>query len=329
MRILVVGAGAIGGYFGARLAAIGRDVTFLVRPKRAEQLADGLFVRSPKGNVKIVAPKLVTEATRSPLGIPSLAAQSGEPFDLILLSCKSYDLDSAMDSLARGVGTATMILPLLNGVSHIDTLKKRFGAGAVLGGQCQISSTLDEQGHVVHLNDMHTLGFGELDGSPSTRVEAVNESFSGANFEAQLSLHILHDMWEKWMFIATMGGITCLMRAAVGDIETAGGTSIALELFEECSAIAGKNGHAPRPVIGERIRKMLTTPGSTLTASMLRDVEGHRKTEHEHVLGDLLARAQGTRAPILEICLANLRAYEARRSSPLGIPSLAARSREG
>jgi len=313
MRILVVGAGAIGGYFGARLAAAGRDVTFLVRPKRAEQLASGLFVRSPKGDVKIAAPKIVTEAALPPLGIPSLTARSREPFDLVLLSCKSYDLDSAMASFGRAVAPATMVLPLLNGESHIDTLKKRFGAGAVLGGQCQISSTLDAQGHVIHLNEMQLLGFGELDGTRSARIEAVYDNLSGANFEAQLSTHILQDMWEKWMFIATLAGITCLMRAALGDIATAGGTDIALALFEECSAIAAKNGYAPHPVIGERIRKMLTAPGSTLTASMLRDVEGHGKTEHEHVLGDLFARGQGTRAPVLEICLAHMRAYEARR----------------
>ena len=216
MRILVVGAGAIGGYFGARLAAAGRDVTFLVRPKRAEQLASGLFVRSPKGDVKIAAPKIVTEATLH------------EPFDLVLLSCKSYDLDSAMASFARAVAPATMVLPLLNGESHIDTLKKRFGAGAVLGGQCQISSTLDAQGHVIHLNEMQLIGFGELDGTRSARIEAVYDNLSGANFEAQLSTHILQDMWEKWMFIATLAGITCLMRAALGDIATAGGTDITL-----------------------------------------------------------------------------------------------------
>jgi 2-dehydropantoate 2-reductase len=219
-----------------------------------------------------------------------------------------------------------MILPLLNGESHIDTLKKRFGAGAVLGGQCQISSTLDEQGHIVHLNDWHMLGFGELDGSRSTRIDAVNESFLGANFEPQLSLQILQDMWEKWVFIASMAGITCLMRAALGDIATAGGTSIALELFAECSAISGKNGYVLRAAMRDRIRKTLSTPGSTLMASMLRDVEGHRRTEHEHILGELLARAQGIRAPVLETCLVHLRAYEARRLSQVGIPSLAAQS---
>ncbi len=300
MRILVVGAGAIGGYFGARLAEAGRDVTFLVRPKRAEQLAGGLFVRSPKGDVRIAAPKMVTEATVR------------EPFDLILLSCKAFDLESAMQSFAPAMGAATVILPLLNGMAHIETLQRRFGAGAVLGGQCQISTTLDAEGRVIHLNEMHLLGFGELDSTRSARVEAVNESFAGANFDAQLSPDVLQDMWEKWTFIATMAGITCLMRGSLGDIEAAGGEGIALSLFEECGAIAAKNGHGPRAGVAERVRRILTTP-SSLTASMLRDVEGRKKTEHEHVLGDLLARAHDTRAPVLEICLAHLRAYEARR----------------
>ena len=302
MRILVVGAGAIGGYFGARLVAAGRDVTFLVRPKRAEQLVSGgLFVRSPKGDVKIAAPKVVTEATLR------------EPYDLVFLSCKSFDLEGAMSSFARAVGPDTAILPMLNGMGHIDTLQKRFGARAVLGGQCQISTTLDAEGRVIHLNDWHTMTYGELDGSRSERIEAVNEDFTGANFDSQLSLTVLQDMWEKWIFIATMAGITCLMRAALGDIAKAGGTPAALSLFEECGAIAARNGHAPSAVVSERVRKTLLAPGSTLTASMLRDVEGHRKTEHEHVLGDLFSRAQGARAPVLEICLAHLRAYEARR----------------
>src|ERR1700756_2467083 len=137
MRILVVGAGAIGGYFGARLAAAGRNVTFLVRPKRAEQLArGGLFVRSPNGDVKVAPPPVGTEATLR------------DPYDLVFLSCKSFDLEGAMSSFARAVGPDTAILPMLNGMGHIDTLQKRFGAGSVLGGQCQISTTLDAEGRV-------------------------------------------------------------------------------------------------------------------------------------------------------------------------------------
>lgn len=301
MRILVVGAGAIGGYFGARLADAGRDVTFLVRPKRAAQLIRGLFIHSSKGDVRVAVPRIVTEANLR------------EPFDLVLLSCKSFDLDSAMDSFAPAMGSASSVLPLLNGMAHIEKLEQRFGTGTVLGGQCQISSTLDERGHVIHLNDWHTLGFGELDGSRSARVEAVDETFRGANFEPQLSLTIVQEMWEKWIFIAAMAGITCLMRASLGDIEAAGGRDIGLALLEECGTIAGESGHALRPVVAERIRKTLTSQGSTLTASMLRDIESHKKTEHEHVLGDLLARARGERATVLEMCLTHMRAYEARR----------------
>jgi len=305
MRILIVGAGAIGGYFGARLAEAGRDVTFLVRPRRAEQLAGGLFVHSSKGDVHIPAPQLVTQAT--------LRESKSSPFDLIVLSCKAFDLDEALDSFAPAVGSGSMVLPLLNGLAHIEKLQKRFGNHAVLGGQCQISATLDAEGHVVHLNDWHLLGYGEPDGSRSARIEAVSETFAGTKMEPQLSTAILQDMWEKWIFIATMAGITCLMRASLGDIETAGGRNIALALLEECAAIAGKNLHVPGASAAERMRKVITTPGSTLMASMLRDAEGHRKTEHEHLLGDLLARAHGARVPVLETCLVHMRAYEARR----------------
>jgi 2-dehydropantoate 2-reductase len=301
MRILVVGAGAIGGYFGARLAEAGQDVTFLVRPKRAAQLASGLFVRSPKGNVDIAAPKAVTEEALH------------EPFELILLSCKAFDLDGAVDSFARAVGPGSLVLPLLNGLAHIGKLKRRFGPDSILGGQCQISTTLDEAGRVIHLNETHTLGFGELDGARTERIEAVKTTLATGKFDAALSLNILQDMWEKWLFIATMAGITCLMRASLGDIDAGGGQSVALSLLDECVAIAAGNGYGPRAGIAERIKAVLTAPGSTLTASMLRDVEGRKKTEHEHILGDFQARAGGLGTPVLEICLAHMRAYEARR----------------
>src|SRR5580698_10346252 len=168
MRILVVGAGAIGGYFGGRLLAAGRDVTFLVRPRRQAQLAKtGLVIRSRFGDATMRAPPTATaDALR-------------EPFDLILLSCKSYDLQSAADSFAPAVGGNTAILPFLNGMAHIDYLAERFGEAAVLGGQCVISTTLDAEGRILHLNEMHQLSFGERDGSTSERAQAIAKEFSG------------------------------------------------------------------------------------------------------------------------------------------------------
>ncbi|MGH7058720.1 MAG: 2-dehydropantoate 2-reductase, partial [Acetobacteraceae bacterium] len=199
MRILIVGAGAVGGYFGGRLLAAGRDVTFLVRPARARALAStGLVIRSPAaGDLSLDAPPTV------------LASALAAPFDLIVLSCKAYDLEDAIASLAPAVGPATAILPLLNGMHHIEMLEERFGAGAVLGGVCEISSTLDSEGRIVHLNDRHMLAFGELSGARSPQTEAVAAAFSGARFEARLSAAILQEMWEKWIFITTLAGINC------------------------------------------------------------------------------------------------------------------------
>jgi 2-dehydropantoate 2-reductase len=307
MPILVVGAGAIGGYFGGRLLQAGRDVTFLVRPRRAAQLAKtGLVIRSRFGDASLPAPPIVTaDALR-------------EPFDLILLSCKSYDLQSAADSFAPAVGPNTAILPLLNGVGHMDDLGERFGAGAVLGGQCVISVTLDGDGHVLHLNDTHGLSFGEQNGETSPRAEAIAATFSGANFQSRLSKTILHEMWEKWVLIATMAGSNCLMRAAVGDIVAAGAENLSLALLDECAGIATAQNFAPSAAAMTRNRGMLTMPGSTFAASMLRDIERGAPTEADHILGDLIRRGGGGAAgpnhlPLLRIAYAHLRAYEARR----------------
>jgi 2-dehydropantoate 2-reductase len=307
MRILVVGAGAIGGYFGGRLLAAGRNVTFLVRPRRNAQLAKtGLVIRSRFGDVSLPAPPAVTaDALR-------------RPFDLILLSCKSYDLQSAADSFAPAVGPNTAILPLLNGMGHIDYLGERFGGGAVLGGQCVISVTLDGDGHILHLNDTHGLSFGEQNGETSPRAEAIASTFSGANFESRLSKTILHEMWEKWVLIATMAGSNCLMRAAVGDIVAAGAENLSLALLDECAGIAAAQNFAPSAAAMTRNRGMLTMPGSTFAASMLRDVERGAPTEADHILGDLIRRGGGggggpTDFPLLRIAYAHLRAYDARR----------------
>jgi 2-dehydropantoate 2-reductase len=304
MRILVVGAGAIGGYFGGRLLKAGRDVTFLVRPRRAAELArSGLVIRSKMGNLDLPAPPMVA------------ADELSERFDLILLSCKAYDLEGAMASFAPAVGPQTAILPLLNGMRHLDMLEKRFGAGAVLGGQCVISADLDAEGRILHLTDTHSLTFGERDGTRSARAEAIERALSDAGFELRASEAILQEMWEKWVFIASGVGITCLMRAAIGDIVAAGGGDLATAMYDACAAIATRNGFAPRPVAAQRGRGMLTTAGSPFTASMFRDIERRAPIEADHVVGDLLLRGgdQPTTA-LLRVAYVHLKAYEARRA---------------
>lgn len=304
MRILMVGAGALGGYFGGRLLAAGRDLTFLVRAGRAAQLArDGLVVRSPKGDLQIDAPPHV------------LAEHIDGPYDLVVVSCKAFDLDPTMDAIAPAVGPDTAVLPVLNGMAHFGRLAQRFGDDKVLGGLCMISASLDAQGHVVHHNDLDGLTFGERSGGRSARVEAIAAQFRGAGFTDRLSDDILQDLWEKWLFIASAAALTTLMRASVGAVHAAGGSDVALALVDECAAIAAHNGFAPRPATLERARASVTQAGSPLTASMYKDMARGARVEADQILGDLLARAPaGFASPsMLRAAYVNLKTYEVQR----------------
>ena len=299
MRILVVGAGAVGGYFGGRLLEAGRDVTFLVRERRAAELADsGLRIQSRLGDVTLSAPPTV------------LASTIAENFDLVLLSCKAFDLEGAIESFTPAVGRETAILPLLNGIRHLYILSDRFGPDRVLGGQCVIAATLNQKHEIVHLNESHAISFGERDGIISDRVKAIASLMAGARFDSKASTNILLDMWEKWVFLATLAGATCLMRAAIGDISTvSGGADLILRLFEECRSVAAAEGYQFSEAFVDRTRQILTAAGSPLTASMLRDIENNAPIEADHVIGDLLRRD----LPLLSIVYAHLKAYEARR----------------
>jgi 2-dehydropantoate 2-reductase len=304
MRILVLGAGGIGGYFGARLAAGGGDITFLVRPRRAAELArHGLVVRSPRGDLSLSV-HATTAAT--------------EAFDLVLLACKAYDLDAAADAIAQAVGEGTTILPLLNGLRHFDALDARFGSHRVLGGLCHIGVTLTEGGEIEHLNALDRLSMGWRQDAQRADAERAHAALQAGGFSLQLSPVIDQEMWEKFAFLAAYAGITCLMRATIGSIASADdGPALAVELFEECAAVAAAAGHAPRPAFAAESRRILTDPASSGTASMLRDVRRHARTEEDHILGDMLRRARqaGLAAPILRVARAHLQAYEAARVS--------------
>ncbi len=304
MRTLVVGAGAIGGYFGGRLLAAGRDVTFLVRARRAQQLAkSGLVIRSPTGDVDIPNPAVVQ------------AEALHDAFDLILLSCKAYDLDAAISSITPAVGPHTRILPLLNGMRHLDVLDAKFGKDAVLGGQCFISAALDADGRILHLNNTHSVSFGERAGIRTPSAEAIRNELAGAGFDLSLSESILQDMWEKWVFLASLAGLTCLMRASIGDIVAANGPDTANAMLHDCSEIARDAGFSPSISAIRRSHAALTASDSTLTASMLRDIERGAPTEGEHILGDLVRRRNGAsgRNSLLQLAYTHVKSYEMRR----------------
>lgn len=312
MRILILGAGATGGYFGARLVEAGADVSFLVRPSRAAQLrALGLVVESLHGDF------------RRPV-VTLLESELRKPYDLVTLSCKAYDFESATDSVAPAVGPNTLLLPLLNGLAHYSMLDARFGAERVAGGCCHLAVALGAAGEIKHLNAVHRITFGARAANAQNqhqKLEQLAGLYAGTSVECRLAANIMQDVWEKYVFVATLAAVTCLMRAAVGDIAaTENGRGIMLEALDVCAGTAARSGFPMRPGAHDEAIATLTEPGSALTASMLRDLEAGRRIESEQIVGDMLRRAEaaGLEPGVLRIAYAHLQAREARRARESG-----------
>jgi 2-dehydropantoate 2-reductase len=308
MRILVVGAGATGGFFGGRLAQIGRDVTFLVRQRRAQQLRGGLEIISPLGNATIPAKLITADELRA----------KPQPFDLIILAVKAYALEQAIDDLAPAVGPETAILPILNGMRQLDLLDARFGAEHVIGGTCRINGDVDAEGRVLQLSKLGDVTFGERSGEQTPRIARINEQLTGALFDIVLSSDILAAMWHKWYILASLNTICILPQGTVGEVVAVPhGLAFANAAVDECIAVATANGYPPPATLIEWDRKRVTVPNSDLTSSMYRDMKKNAPVEADHVIGDLLARgeAHNISAPLLRATYVQLKVYAASRQS--------------
>jgi 2-dehydropantoate 2-reductase len=310
MRILVVGAGAVGGYFGGRLVEAGRDVTFLVRGRRAEGIeSKGLQVLSPHGNLTLHPNAVTTQ-------------QITGSYDLILLGVKSYALSGAMDDFASAVGSDTTILPVLNGMRHIDILTERFGKRCVLGGVCLVATEIDKEGRIQQLADFQSLIYGEIDGPSTPRLEAVDATLRGAGFDAAISEHIMQDMWQKWVQLATLGAINCLLRGNIGQINAiAGGSGLCLSILYECVDIAKACGYSQSSGVLERQTADLTAQGSPMTSSMYRDLRKGLPVEVDTILGDLFHRGRQyeLKTPLLEAAFVGLSIYQQERGSAVRV----------
>lgn len=281
-KILVLGAGGIGGYFGGRLAESGADVTFLVREPRQKALqANGLRIESPFGDASLPV-KTTTSAGLEPV------------FDAVILTCKAYDLDDAIATIAPGIATTGYVLPLLNGIAHIDILNARFGKDRVLGGSAKIQVTLTKDGVVRQLNDWRTITFGEQTGGLSDRVQTLASLFAATKGVETLAVDdVMQRMWEKIVHLATAASMTCLMRANVGEIvRTPEGEHIFLEQLRIAAEIAAANGHRPSDLFMENYRNTFSQRDSLYTTSILRDMERRGRTEVDHILGFMLAKAR-------------------------------------
>lgn len=306
MRFLVLGAGALGGFFGGKLLKGGADVTFLVRPGRATQLQrDGLIVRSHDGEIRTPV-KTIQQG------------QIGGSFDVVLLCCKAYDLDAAISAVAPAMGEHGAVLPLLNGIRHFDVLKQQFGEQRVLGGLTMINAALMQDGAIEQGQlQINTTAIGELDGHQSERCNAIKTALESGGIAVDTSGNITAELWTKFFAFACIACIATLTRSRAGAIARAAtGASFVSAVIDECMRIVTAEGHPPPPNYPDMIRKVFSEPNSSYGPSLLVDMEEGRTTEGEHTIGDLASRAaqHGLSAPILGAALCNIQAYELNRA---------------
>ena len=315
MRILMVGAGATGGFYGGLLSLAGRDVTFLLRARRAEQIREhGLEIVLHTGQRHTLHPPVVTATD---LG------NAREPFDLIVISTKAYQLAAAMDDIAPSVGPDTMILPILNGMQQLSLLQKRFGAQHVLGGTVRVVADMDQQGRVLQMNALDEMSYGELSAERTDRIEAVDREMKGVGFTAILQPDIVATLWQKWWILASMGTICILARGTIGQAATVPyGQALARTVLDECTATAAANGYPPNPAMLQEHLERITQPSSTMTTSLYRDLCKGAPLEADQILGDLIkhAQAHGIVVPLLTAAYVQLQVYQAQRR-PVPSPS--------
>ena len=306
MKLLVLGAGGVGGYFGGRLAAAGADVTFLVRPaRRAQLLRDGLRVESVVGDIAMPV-QTVTASELTP------------GYDLVLLTCKAYDFDAAADAIAPAMDGSCAVIPMLNGMSHLQRLDARFGASQVMGGSCFVNLTLRPDGVIQHIDSIQRLVFGERSRNSSARATAFAAALATTPVEWTLADDIEQEMWEKAVMLTSVAVGTVLFRANIGEIHAApGGREALLRTLDANIEIATRDGHAPRPAAVEFAHKVLLNTASRMSASMLRDLEGGGPVESEHIVGWMRERARhhGVDDTMLSLAFTHLKAYEARRAA--------------
>jgi len=309
MRYLVLGAGALGGFFGGMLIKGGADVTFLVRPGREAQLRrDGLIVKTQDGGEVRSQVKTVQQG------------QLDGTYDVILLTCKAYDLGGAMDAIAPAVGEHSVILPVLNGIRHLDSLSDRFGGQRVLGGLTIINAALMPDGTIQQSQlRINLTAIGELDGRLSSRCTDIKTALEAGGITVQIADNIVALMWEKFWTFSGIATIASLSRSRAGVVaRTAAGRSLVSAVIAECTAVVTALGYPPLPAFNAaaQISAMFSQPDSTYGPSMLIDMEDGRPTEGEHTIGDLVDRAAkvGVNTPLLTAARCNLQAYEINRS---------------
>lgn len=300
MKILIVGAGGIGGYFGARLIQAGADITYLVREKRQKLIQDqGLLIETPGGNF-VVHPKTIGAEQLQPI------------YDLIILAPKAYDLADSLQSIANA-SSSGVILPFLNGQTHLQTLDQKFGKPRVMGGVAHISAMITASGSIKQLTDLNVLTVGHRSYEHMELAQKFHQLCDQADFTNIYSEHIEQALWDKWVFLATLAGMTTVTGGNVGQIMASPyGKNITEKMYQECCAIANSNQFPIAQSTQNKALELLTQKDSKFSASMLRDLNSHNKTEHDHILGEIirLGDQNSIKSDLLKLALLHLAVEE-------------------
>lgn len=313
MKIAVVGAGGVGGYFGARLAAAGEDVTFIARGPHLEAMGKaGLVVRSPRGDLHLQP----VRATRDPAAVG--------PVDLIIIAVKLWSTEEAVESAKPLLGPHTGVISFQNGVDAVDILIRRLGRDHAMGGVAHIAAMIEAPGVIRHNGTMAKLTFGELDGAPSPRAKAFLEACTRAGIEAYLSGHIQRAIWEKFVFLVGLSGMTCLTRMPIGPIREDPLTREMLrDVMSEVVAVARARGiELPADTVDRQMQFTDRLP-QNMVSSMLGDLRRGNRLEVEWLSGAVVRQGQeaGVPTPLNRAIYAALKLHADGAVAPEGLRS--------
>ncbi|MDX6752551.1 2-dehydropantoate 2-reductase [Geminicoccaceae bacterium 1502E] len=274
MRVAVIGAGAVGGYFGARLAAGGAELAFVARGAHgAAMRSHGLRLLSARGNLHLEAVRLLEEEAR-------------ERFDAVLIAVKMYDLEAAAQRAAALVAGDGVVVPLQNGVEAVDILRRRLAARHVAGGVAYIAGAIEEPGVIRHSGQMARLVLGALDERQRPGLEALARACDAADVEAALVPDVMREIWKKFVFLAPFAGITCFARRPIGPVRD---QPVLWQRFEamvrEAVAVGRARGvELPDELVEERLAFVRGLPAD-MRSSMLTDLESGRRLELDWLVG--------------------------------------------
>jgi 2-dehydropantoate 2-reductase len=304
--ITVVGAGAVGGYFGGRLAQAGFDVTFLVREQRAKRLTEtGLVIKSPFGDAELV-PNIAIDPAR-------IAA-----CDLIILSVKNYHMEATIESLRPLVDKGAYILPLLNGVEHFQMLEQAFGKERIIGGLTHIISTLDANGQILHTNRTHSITYGPLHDSQIAICKKFKELSAEANCVIKLSSDIQTEIWNKYSFITAFSGVTTASRLPIDEVLACPATAnVFFQALKEMSELAAAyDAKLPDQYVEKTIESIKRLPQGS-TSSMHQDFRKGLPLEVESLQGAAvrLAQRKGRTVPTVETLYGLIKPFEIQKGT--------------